>query len=79
MTIIRVLLNRLGPLSQSAAWALDRSGTGTADVARQPWELDGGSGRCDSGEIGTTAWPPGSSDVRPAKWPYSPSRKGMRS
>jgi hypothetical protein len=55
MTIISVPLKRLGPLWQSAAWVLDRSGTGPADAAGQPRELDGGSGRCDSGEIGITA------------------------
>jgi hypothetical protein len=55
MTIISVPLKRFGPLWQSAAWALDRSGTGPAEAAGQPWELDRGSGRCDSGEIGTTA------------------------
>jgi hypothetical protein len=79
MTIISVPRKRLGPLWQSAAWALDRSGTGPADAAGQPRELDGGSARCDSGEIGTTAVA-SRPQRRPARqMAVQPQGKGMRS
>jgi hypothetical protein len=76
MTIIRVVLKRLGP-GQSAAWALDRSGTGPRPTrlgSRGNWTV--AQSAATPVRSASPPWPPGSSGVRPAKWPSAIAGKG---